>query len=273
MPHVLAKDRGRTTRLCSRRKALSRIKHRAKNCKYKKKCNKCKREHTTCLHEEKVVRDPRQHAEHSTQTSNEKCSEGSWSSTTAVSADAKSSSDQNHVSFFAGVPEGSNTSFIVPVYLTHVSKPDHKELVYTMLDPQSDPTLILNETCARLGMDGIETSLRLSTMSAINQVIYPRKVEGLTVHGLRGSKVVKLPPAFSRQSVPVNKENISTPDTAIKWPHLRPLASEIPPLQADAEVGSLIGNDCPLALSLTSPKDFIPAPESGGPYAQKSVVG
>ena len=121
-------------------------------------------------------------------------------------------------------------------------------------------------------MDGVETSLRLSTMSAINQVIYPRKVEGLTVHGLRGNKVVKLPPAFSRQSVTVNKENIPTPDTAIKWPHLRHLASEIPHLQ-DAEVGLLIGNDCPLALSPTSPKDFIPAPESGGPYAQKSVLG
>ena len=118
-------------------------------------------------------------------------------------------------------------------------------------------------------MDGIETSLRPSTMSAINQAIYPRKVEGLTVHGLRGNKLVKLPPAFSTQLVPVNKENIPTPDTAIKWPHLRHLASKI--LQ-DVEVGLLIRNDCPLALSPTSPKDFIRSPESGGPFAQKSVL-
>ena len=123
-----------------------------------------------------------------------------------------------HVSFFAGFPESSNTSFIVPIYLSYVGKPDHKELVYAMLDPQSDTIFILNETCERLGVDDIETSLRLSMVSAISQVIYLRKIEGLTVHGLRGTKVVKLPPAFNRQSIPVNKENIHIPDTAIKWP-------------------------------------------------------
>ena len=111
------------------------IKHRAKNCKYKKKCSKCKREHPTCLHEEKAVRNTKQHDEHSTQASSEQCPAGSCSSTRAVITDAMSSSDQTHVSFFAGVPEGSNTSFIVPVYLSHVGKPDHKERVYAMLDP------------------------------------------------------------------------------------------------------------------------------------------
>lgn len=45
-----------------------------------------------------------------------------------------------------------------------------------------------------------------------------------------------------------DKSHIPTNATALQWPHLQHLTTELPPLQ-DCEVGLLIGYDCPSALA------------------------
>lgn len=79
------------------------------------------------------------------------------------------------------------------------------------------------------------------------------RVSGLKVRGYSSSVVLNLPPAYTKDSIPVNRTHILTCDTARHWKHLSTIVDKIPPLQ-DYEVGLLIGYSCPKALA---PKQVI----------------
>ena len=55
---------------------------------------------------------------------------------------------------------------------------------------------------------------------------------------------------------------------ALKWPHLERVGDKLMPI-TDAEVGLLIGYNCPRALA---PREII-VPEGDGPYAQQTDLG
>ena len=54
---------------------------------------------------------------------------------------------------------------------------------------------------------------------------------------------IKLPPAYTNDCIPVNKQHIPTHETAKGWRHLTAIAHQIPPLLS-CEVGLLIGYNC-----------------------------
>lgn len=62
--------------------------------------------------------------------------------------------------------KGSQTSSIVPVWVSSITQPDQEVLVYALLDTQSDTTFILDEVAKELETVKENVSLRLSTMSA-----------------------------------------------------------------------------------------------------------
>ena len=107
---------------------------------------------------------------------------------------------------------------VVPVFVSHVEHPDKENLVYALLDTQSDTTFILESTSKSLGLNGTKVKLRLSTMHAENRMVDSSKVQGLTVRGYNSSTRVSLPSAFTRNIMPANRDHISTPEMARKRP-------------------------------------------------------
>ena len=157
---------------------------------------------------------------------------------------------------------------IVPVSVSHSGRPDYERLVHALLDTQSDTTFILNDTCAALGVDGTPVKLSLSTMSASNQIIQSSRINGLHVRAYNGDSTFALPPTYTRDIIPTNREYIPTPAVAQRWPHLHSVTNKLIPLN-ECEVGLLIGYDCANALV---PREVIP-PVAGVPYAQRTDLG
>jgi len=58
---------------------------------------------------------------------------------------------------------------------------------------------------------------------------------------------IKLPPTYTKDGIPVNRQHIPTHETAKGWSHLSAIADRMSPLLI-GEVGSLMGYNCPGAL-------------------------
>lgn len=78
----------------------------------------------------------------------------------------------------------SKSSMIVPVWVFHKDKPEHKVLIYALLDTQSDTTFIKESTCDKLGVHRVSTKLSLSTLHATDIEIQTSHVQGLLIQGL-----------------------------------------------------------------------------------------
>ena len=163
----------------------------------------------------------------------------------------------------------SKTSTVVPVLLSHINNPGEERLVYAMLDTQSDTSFVLEKTCRSLGLQGSKVNLRLSTLSAQDELVPSRRLTGLQVRGLYAEAPISLPVAYTRDIMPANYDHIPTPSTARQWEHLYHIAEQIAPKQ-DCEVGLLIGYNCPQALA---PRQVIPHPENEGPYGLLTDLG
>ena len=160
------------------------------------------------------------------------------------------------------------SAMIVPVWVSKKSSPKNEFLVYALLDTQSDTTFILEETAHVLDPESETVSLRLSTMSARDKVIRCKKLQDQQVRGYDSDVFIDLPTTYTRNFIPTDRSHIPTPTTANKWPHLRPVAHLIQPMQ-DCEVALLIGYNCPLALA---PRSYVVG-EGSVPFAIQTHLG
>ncbi|KAE8629989.1 hypothetical protein XENTR_v10000654 [Xenopus tropicalis] len=143
--------------------------------------------------------------------------------------------------------ESKNTSMIIPVCISSPGTEGKEVLAYALLDTQSSNTFIDQEVYS------LEDSQR---------------VTGVKVKGLCSDVTIDLPPVYTRDFIPLDREHIPTCETAKKWKHLSVISHEIPPLK-EYRVGLLIGYDCSKALM---PRQII----TGGddePYAIKTDLG
>ena len=69
-------------------------------------------------------------------------------------------------------------------------------------------------------------------------------------------KWIKLPRAYTKQDLPVDEQEIATPEQVKKWNYLEGIANEICP-NTDISVGLLIGANCSEAFE---PKEVRAAP-------------
>lgn len=90
-------------------------------------------------------------------------------------------------------------------------------------------------------------------MHAENQIVESHKVRGLVVRGFNNELKIPLPVTFTRNIMSADRSHIPNSEIAIAWPYLKPIASEIMPLQ-NCEIGLLIGYNCARALI---PRDVI----------------
>ncbi|XP_051939800.1 uncharacterized protein LOC127612976 [Hippocampus zosterae] len=213
--------------------------HNSKACRNGAMCGVCLKSHPTALHED---RSPTETA--SAQNTTEEI-------TSSLSCCVKGS-------------DVVSTSMIVPVWISAPNAPETETLAYALLDTQSSHTFVDQELCAKLKVDMDPVKLKLSTMRGKDSVIKSERVCGLKVRGFSSNISIDLPPAYTRDFIPLDRTHIPTRKTATSWKHLVNITQEIPP-PMDCGVGLLIGYDW-------IPREVI----TGGdyePYAVKTDLG
>lgn len=135
----------------------------------------------------------------------------------------------------------SNTSMLIPIWVSSKSNPAVEKLVYAFLDSQSDTTYIDQEVSDGLDADKLPVKLKLTTISGKDTVIM--SVSGLRVRGYSSAIQIDLPLTYTKNGIPINRSHIPTCEMARQWSHLAEIAEEIQPAK-DCEVGLLIGYNC-----------------------------
>lgn len=157
---------------------------------------------------------------------------------------------------------------IVPVIIRH-SDAKSDVLTYALLDSCSQGTFIDQSLLQVLYFkcDKINITVKTLNSSASDS---PSVVKGLLVRGLNSktSEWHELPVTYSRSGLPVEKEEIPTPEKLKSGPHLSNVARELFSLSS-FHVGPLIGSNAP---KLIEPIELVPSLD-GGPYAFKTRLG
>lgn len=142
----------------------------------------------------------------------------------------------------------TNTSMIVPVWISSKSNPGEERLVYALLNTQSDIVFIEQGVSKSLQTESYPLRLKLTTMVGKETVIHSERVLGIRLWGYNSTNLIDLSPANTKECIPVNRTHIPTCEMARQWNHLRTIADEIPP-QLECEVGPLKGYNCSRALA------------------------
>lgn len=140
--------------------------------------------------------------------------------------------------------------------------------VYALLDDASDTIFVTTKVQEVLGLKGVDTKLTLSTMSG-KEVISVSRIDGLVAERLDRRAKVELPKSYTRESIPCRENQITIPEMADRWSHLKKIKDKIPKLEADIEIGLLIGCNCPKAIK---PKEIITG-RGEDPYAVHTLLG
>ncbi|XP_034454823.1 uncharacterized protein LOC117769793 [Hippoglossus hippoglossus] len=215
--------------------------HSAKDCRHRHLCDTCKGRHPTCLHDDNHTKAKHVNIDES-------------ATTLSLSVDTKDPS--------------ANTSMIVPVWVSSISNPGLEKLVYALLDTQSDTVFVDQDVSQGLQTKAQPVRLKLTTMIGKDALMHSERVSGLRVRGYDSTILIDLPPAYTKDCIPVNRKHIPTCETARHWNHLSTIADEIPP-QLECEVGLLIGYNCSRALA---PKQVILGGDNE-PYAVRTDLG
>ena len=69
----------------------------------------------------------------------------------------------------------------------------------------------------------------------------------ISVTDLNDRNPIEINKVFTREFIPVDHNQIPTPEIVSKWKHLESVAKGIPGYRPNLEIGLLIGNNCILA--------------------------
>ncbi|KAL6490035.1 hypothetical protein MHYP_G00003800 [Metynnis hypsauchen] len=227
--------------------------HSARECHNRHTCDLCKGRHPACLHDDNYGKISNREKSLPIENSVQPCE---TKSTTALSLSVTSEG------------QSVSTSMIVPVWVSYDKNPSREKLVYALLDTQSDATFIEQDVSYELQVATYPVKLKLTTMIGENMILRSEKASGLRVRGYNSTVHIKLPPAYTKDCIPVNRDHIPTHETAKRWSHLTVIADKIPPLLS-CEVGLLIGYNCPKTLV---PRQVIPGKDDE-PYAVLTDLG
>ncbi|KAL1268410.1 hypothetical protein QQF64_033773 [Cirrhinus molitorella] len=217
-----------------------RVGHISKNCRKRATCNICRQSHPSPLHEERSQgRKPEASPERA--------------SLSLCSVDRDNC---------------TRTSMIVPVWLSCTTKDSPETLVYALLDTQSSNTFIDQDICDKIQANTEPVKLKLSTMTDRASIENCQRAVGLRVRGYSLQEYVELPPTYTREYIPLERDSIPTCKKAQRWSHLLSVADKMPDL-LDCPVGLLIGYDCPRALKPTQ----VISGKDHEPYAVKTDLG
>ena len=141
-------------------------------------------------------------------------------------------------------------------------------MVYALLDDKSDACFVKQTALEKLGVDGPEIHLKLSTVLA-QETITSQKITGLVVHGVDESTEISLPRTYTRDIIPARGSQIPRPETARRWPHLKRIADHLMPYDEHVDVSLLLGINCARAIK---PREIISGNDDD-PYAKRTALG
>ena len=137
-----------------------------------------------------------------------------------------------------------------------------------MLDNCCQGSFIKQDLLKRLDVDGQKLSLSLKTLTG-EKSEETLMVDNLTVAGVnKMNDWIPLLMVYSKKTLPVEKEEVVTPEKVSKWKYLDSIKSEVTQTD-DTEIGMLIGVNCMKALE---PLKIIPN-KDGGPYTYQTKLG
>lgn len=155
---------------------------------------------------------------------------------TNESSQAAESSSSNTISVaHNSVSDSDNiitNCHIVQLVLFHKDSLENEVKVYALLDNASDTTFVITQVQQELGIEGVETSLNLSTMLGREELAVER-VDGLIAPCLDRRAQVELPKAYARQSIPGRWDQIPKPEIFLEWPHLKKISRWNPAIQRE----------------------------------------
>jgi hypothetical protein len=138
-------------------------------------------------------------------------------------------------------------------------------ITYAGLDNFATDCFILDDLIKELGIRGVSSQIRLTTMNCQNQQTATMAVQGLEVLDLDENESICLPTTFSRKTLPVTRSDLVTKDELKHWAYL----ADVPFCHVEANVGLMIGANVPQAIR---PLEIVSGPVFG-PYASKHHLG
>ncbi|XP_071963839.1 uncharacterized protein [Antedon mediterranea] len=230
--------------------------HIWRECKCRRICDICKGEHPTIMH----------------RFSNSTAEPPVVSSNSAAEPPVVSSNSADKPPVVSSNNLCSNTcdneqccSSIVPVWIEYEKQ---ESITYALLDEQSDSCFISAKLAQELKTKGVRIQLEISTVLT-KGCVTSEKINGLKVRGLKEGKTISLPAAYTRDSIPVSRHQIPTPNSVNGWQHLQKIKSDLSPL-LNIEVGLIIGHNCSSALM---PREVVRGNHDEDPYAIKTLLG
>ena len=222
--------------------------HQFSACAKKLSCRICRGRHPTSLHKGRP--------------SSPAAADGDAGSTAVVKNGRLKASGAE----VSGGTRGSSSTMmaIIPVI---VRSPDGSRSVVTQafLDLGSSASFCTDSLLKKLNAEGKSVNLKMLTATAGNQSVQCKEVNGLSISGLDAAWTIQLPPTFTLNKIPVKHEDIATPEDIERWTHLKGISTT----QSDAEIGLMIGGNCPEALCPLETRRGA----AGEPFAFRSRLG
>ncbi|XP_040289970.1 uncharacterized protein LOC121002590 [Bufo bufo] len=207
--------------------------HFAKECKTPIKCIECGSEdHVQALHP--LESNPSQHADLPPGQNHSGKSTDHVPNSTMVFSSCTVVCGEDHCD--------KSCAKICLVNIHHKDQPEKTLRVYAILDDQSNRSLARSELFDLFCTKREVHPYTLGTCSGTTEV-FGRRAHGFIVSSLENNLQLPLPTLVECNQIPANKEEIPTPEVAFYHPHLRSIASEIPPLDKDAKILLLLGRD------------------------------
>ena len=150
-----------------------------------------------------------------------------------------------------------------------VHRPQKSLRAYTIIDDQSNASMITPNLANRLGAIGPNIKYFLTACSVGREKVWATNFwYGVMLRSLAG-KMARLPRFVEGTNIPEDKREIATPEMGRQFSHLKEIADEILPYGPKANVEILIGRDAPELLKIRASRNG----PKGAPWAQKLDLG
>ena len=160
---------------------------------------------------------------------------------------------------------GSESAVALPVLKVKVMAGGRSFNTYALLDNASASTFCSTYLVNQLGLVGSEAEIKLTTLECANSDT-KTSVVSMCVSDTDNNTTVQLENVYTREKIPIQRENIAEPEDIQRWTHLK----HLPVIGCSVKkVDLLIGQDYP---ELLLPQEIISG-KHREPYAVKTVLG